>query len=71
MKLPRLVVLSLAIAFALGGLPSLASESGSDPAESNHTTAESLQDMLEREWTAYVSDYPNLPGGIALQVVST
>ena len=71
MKLPRLVVLSLAIAFALGGLPSLASESGSDPSESNHTTAESLQDMLEREWTAYVSDYPNLPGGIALQVVST
>jgi hypothetical protein len=65
-RLSGLVVLSLAMALALGGLPSLASESGSDPAESNHTTAGPLQDMLERERTAYVSDYPNLPGGVAL-----
>jgi len=48
------------MALALGGLPSLASESGSDPAESNHTTAESLQDMLQTKETPQYRGYCRL-----------
>lgn len=70
MRSSGLAFLLLAVLLALGSLPGLASEKISNPVEGNHTTAESLQTMLEERWIDYSSDYPNFPGGIALLVVS-